>query len=53
VQKGASREIKPLSPQDHPDIAAALEVFDEDNELRVEHNRPFEMLLDPRVTPTR
>jgi hypothetical protein len=28
VQKGASREIKPLSPQDHPDIAAALEVVD-------------------------
>jgi hypothetical protein len=23
-----SREIKPLSPQDHPDIAAALEVVD-------------------------
>lgn len=23
--------------------------IDEDNELRVEHNRPFEMLLDPRV----
>jgi hypothetical protein len=28
VQKGASRKIKPLSPQDHPDIAAALEVVD-------------------------
>lgn len=28
VQKGASREIKALSPQDHPDIAAALEVVD-------------------------
>ena len=36
--------------------------IDEDNELRVEHNRPFEMLLDPQVnanaltwatTPTR
>jgi len=27
VQKGASREIKPLSPQDHSDIAA-LEVVD-------------------------
>ena len=23
--------------------------IDEDNELRVEHNRPFEMLLDPQV----
>ena len=23
--------------------------IDEDNELRVEHNRPFEMLLDPKV----
>jgi hypothetical protein len=28
VQKGASREIKPISPQDHPDIAAAMEVVD-------------------------
>ena len=26
--------------------------IDEDNELRVEHNRPFEMLLDRRSTPT-
>ncbi len=23
--------------------------IDQDNELRVEHNRPFEMLLDPQV----
>lgn len=28
---------------------ARVVFIDEDNELRVQHNRPFEMLLDPQV----
>jgi hypothetical protein len=43
-KNGSSSQSTPLQPsllhQDH---------IDEDDQLRVENNRPFEMLLDPQI----